>query len=142
MEMVLGFLYPLLVGLGVGSRVIRRPAFSFAWLPDVTRSYRLFGRMRMKHEPEGHTVSGWLRRARLRTADVLVALANRLIRKWTCQAPAVWPLYRPVDIAMPEITGSKWQSGAYSYEHLRSLVEQDGPDGFGATATVRWLLSD
>lgn len=55
--------------------------------------------------------------------------------------PQVWPYYRPVDTYMPGI-GHKYSCGAYSYEGLKRLVEQDGPDGFGATATVKWLVSE
>lgn len=73
-------------------------------------------------------------------AEKLVWLANRLIRN-TNQPPAFWPLYRPVDSPMPGI-GHKYACAAYSYEGLKSLVEQDGPNGFGASVTVKWLISE
>ena len=38
--------------------------------------------------------------------------------------------------------GHKYACGAYSYEGLKSLVEQDGPEGFGATCTVAWLIGE
>jgi hypothetical protein len=74
---------------------------------------------------------------RSKVAKALVWLANWLVKYG--DTPSVWPLYRPVDSAAP---GEKWACGAYSLEGLRSLVEQDGPDGFGARATVKWLIGD
>lgn len=96
----------------------------------------------MIHGPEWYTASAWLMRRRLAAASALVAFANRLARKWTDQTPTVWPLYRAVDTHIPGIGDHKHACAAYSYEGLKALVEQDGPDGFGATATVRWLISD
>lgn len=71
-------------------------------------------------------------------ARCLVAIANHLIKK---NQLSHYPVYRPVDTYIPGI-GHKYSCGAYSYEHLKSLVEQDGPDGFGATATIAWLISE
>lgn len=76
-------------------------------------------------------------RLQFRTANALVWAANMLVRNR--DLPQQWPYYRPVDTHMPGI-GHQWSCGAYSYEGLKSLVEQDGPDGFGATATVAWLI--
>ncbi|GAA2418371.1 hypothetical protein [Mycolicibacterium llatzerense] len=76
---------------------------------------------------------------RRRIARTLVWLANQLVRG--DDSPAVWPLYRPVDTHIAGIGDHEFACGAYSYEHLKSLVEQDGPDGFGSTATIRWLIS-
>lgn len=76
-------------------------------------------------------------RARLRAAAALVGLANWLVRQ--NDTPTKHPYYRPIDTHMPGI-GHEWVCGAYSYEGLLSLVEQDGPDGFGASCTVKWLI--
>jgi hypothetical protein len=73
---------------------------------------------------------------RWKLAERLVWAANRLVRNLDTAAR---PHYRPVDTHMPGI-GHEFSCGAYSYEGLKSLVEQDGPDGFGATATVKWLI--
>jgi hypothetical protein len=70
-------------------------------------------------------------------AERLVWWANRLVRN--CISLQCDPYYRPVDTHMQGI-GHQWSCGAYSYEFLKSLVEQDGPDGFGATATIKWLI--
>jgi len=71
-----------------------------------------------------------------KTAETLVRIANRLVKG---RELSHHPYYRPIDTYMPGI-GHKYSCGAYSYEHLKSLVEQDGPDGFGARATVKWLI--
>lgn len=78
-----------------------------------------------------------LPRYRHKLADRLVWVANELVRG--SGTPQYWPVYRSVDAYMPGI-GHEFSCGAYSYEGLKSLVEQDGPDGFGATATVKWLI--
>lgn len=70
-------------------------------------------------------------------AERLIWAANRLVRN--CLSLQYDPHYRPVDTDMPGLD-HEWSCGAYSYEFLKSLVEQDGPDGFGATATVKWLI--
>ena len=70
-------------------------------------------------------------------ADKLVYLANRIVSSPSSLHRS--PYYRPVDTCMPGI-GHEFSCGAYSYEHLKSLVEQDGPEGFGATCTVAWLI--
>jgi hypothetical protein len=70
-------------------------------------------------------------------AERLVWVANWIVRNNDTPQPR--PYYRPVDTHMPGI-GHEWSCGAYSYEGLKSLVEQDGPDGFGATATVKWFI--
>ena len=74
-----------------------------------------------------------------KTAEILVLLANKLTNK--PDSPRHVPLFRPVDQLMPGI-GHKYACGAYSYEGLKSLVEQDGPDGFGASCTVAWLIGE
>lgn len=74
-----------------------------------------------------------------RISQGLVWIANQLIEYGTPTSPSYYPLYRPVDTVAPN---EKWACGAYSLEGLRSFVEQDGPNGFGATATVKWLISD
>lgn len=70
---------------------------------------------------------------------LLVKLANLLVK--APDSPHRYPYYRPIDTYIPGI-GHKYSCGAYSYEGLKSLVEQDGPEGFGATATVKWLISE
>lgn len=52
-----------------------------------------------------------------------------------------YPAYRAVDQHLDGV-GGEHSCGAYSYEYLESLVEQDGPDGFGATATIAWLIGE
>lgn len=74
-----------------------------------------------------------------RLAEFLVTMANRLIAN--DNSPRRKPYYRPVDTYIPGI-GHEFSCSAYSYEHLKSLVEQDGPNGFGATATIKWLISE
>jgi hypothetical protein len=74
---------------------------------------------------------------RYRLAEILVGAANWIVRN--NDTPQKRPYYRPVDTHMQDI-GHEWACGAYSYEGLKSLVEQDGPEGFGATATVKWLI--
>jgi len=74
---------------------------------------------------------------RRKIASGLVRLANMLVSK--PDSPHRQPYYRPVDTPMSGL-GHEMACGAYSYEHLKSLVEQDGPDGFGATATIKWLI--
>lgn len=76
-------------------------------------------------------------RIRLKLAYKMLGLAN-LIYPHSGQ-PGYKPLFRPIDTCMEGI-GHKFSCGAYSYEGLKSLVEQDGPDGFGAKATVKWLI--
>jgi len=76
-------------------------------------------------------------RQRYKLAEHLVCVANWLVRN--NDTPQKRPYYRPVDTHIAGI-GHEWACGAYSYEGLKSLVEQDGPDGFGATATVKWLI--
>jgi hypothetical protein len=95
----------------------------------------------MEHGPEWYTREAWVMRRRFKAADTLVALANWIIRKWTDQTPAVWPRYRPVDTHIPGIGDHEFACAAYSYENLKSGVEQDGPDGYGATQTVKSLIS-
>jgi hypothetical protein len=73
-----------------------------------------------------------------RLANYLVWVANNLVRSSVATSPGRYPLYRPVDQTLP----GKNQCGAYSLEGLESLVKQDGPNGFGATATVKWLIGD
>lgn len=80
-----------------------------------------------------------MNRWRYKIAERLVGLANALV--WSHNSPGYNPKFRPIDTSMPGI-GTKHSCSAYSYEGLKSLVEQDGPDGFGATATVAWLLSE
>lgn len=81
-----------------------------------------------------------MERLRHKTAKRLVAVANWLVN--TGFTPTHHPYYRSIDSPDEALTGSKNACAAYSYEGLKSLVEQDGPDGFGATATVKWLISD
>lgn len=76
---------------------------------------------------------------RFKISRGLVWFANRLVKG---QLLSQWPYYRPVDSSDPELTGSKYACSAYSYEGLKSLTEQDGPNGFGTTATIKWLISD
>lgn len=76
---------------------------------------------------------------RYRLSKALVWVANRLVHN--LDLPHKAPYYRPVDTYMPGI-GHKYSCGAYSYEGLKSLVEQDGPKGFGARATVKWLIGE
>jgi hypothetical protein len=71
----------------------------------------------------------------------LVWLANLLVND-KGSTPATWPRFRAVDSPDEALTGSKYACAAYSYEGLKSLTEQDGPNGFGATATIKWLISD
>jgi hypothetical protein len=77
--------------------------------------------------------------SRIKLADMLVALANKIVKNQNL--PIHHPYYRAVDRYIPGI-GHEFSCGAYSYEGLKSLVEQDGPDGFGATATVKWLIGE
>lgn len=84
-------------------------------------------------------MSNTILRVKHRMAKLLVRAANTLVNNMDTPSPK--PYYRPVDTHMPGI-GHQHSCGAYSYEFLESLVEQDGPDGFGATATIKWLLSD
>lgn len=72
-------------------------------------------------------------------ANVLVTVANKIVENG--DSLHRHPYYRPVDTYMPGI-GHEFACGAYSYEHLKSLVEQDGPNGFGATATIKWLIGE
>lgn len=74
---------------------------------------------------------------RWKLARFLVRLANVLAS--STDTPTAKPHFRPVDTHMPGV-GHEFACGAYSYEGLKSLVEQDGPDGFGAKATVKWLI--
>lgn len=76
-------------------------------------------------------------KARHRIAAALVWLANRLVS--VPDLPYQAQYYRPIDTHMPGI-GHEFACGAYSYEGLKSLVEQDGPDGFGTHATIKWLI--
>lgn len=74
---------------------------------------------------------------RYKVAKGLVWAANRLMKDKNL--PGYWPYYRPIDTYMEGI-GHEFSCGAYSYEGLKSLVEQDGPEGFGARATIKWLI--
>lgn len=76
---------------------------------------------------------------RSKIAVFLVNIANLLVYSKHPTGPSHYPYYRPVDTYMPGI-GHKYSCGAYSYEGLKGLVEQDGPEGFGASATVKWLI--
>lgn len=81
-----------------------------------------------------------MNKLRYRMAEKLVQLANYIYPK--SAGLSHFPNYRQIDGPNETITGSKWPCAAYSYEMLKSLVEQDGPDGFGATATIAWLIGD
>ena len=83
---------------------------------------------------------------RYKVAYKLVWLANRLVRppesQWSYNH---WPKFRPIDQSI-EPQGSyqpdhKYTCGAYSWEHLKSGVEQDGPYGYGAKETIKQMLS-
>ena len=81
---------------------------------------------------------------RSKLAYFLVEIANQLVRPLPREyGYNHWPKFRPIDQEMKHrgsYKGHKYSCGAYSHEHLQSLVEQDGPNGFGATATVKWLI--
>lgn len=84
-------------------------------------------------------------RTKSKLAFIFLWLANFVDNPFSKQLPNTphhTPYFRPIDTVMPGIGDGKWDSGAYSYEGLKSLVEQDGPEGFGATMTVNWLLFD
>lgn len=84
------------------------------------------------------TLRGYGYLAIYKTQLGLIWLANHLERDRLTN----WPPYRRVDGKHLMNLGTKHSCDAYSYEHLKSLVEQDGPDGYGATMTVKQLLSE
>lgn len=75
---------------------------------------------------------------RYRIASYFLWLANFVYPK---ENPGYFPHFRAVDSGIEGI-GHKFAAACYSYEHLKSLVEQDGPEGFGATATIKWLIGE
>ena len=83
---------------------------------------------------------------RTKLAYFLVEVANQLVRPLPKEySYNYWPKFRPIDQDIKRrgsYKGHEFACGAYSYEHLVSLTEQDGPKGFGATATVAWLIGD
>lgn len=85
------------------------------------------------------TIVGLGQRGRYKLSRALLWLANIIHGS---DVPTSWPPYRAVDSKTLMDLGTEHSCDAYSYEHLKSLVEQDGPDGFGATATIAWLISE
>lgn len=79
-----------------------------------------------------------MKRIRYKIAKILVNLANKINGRDDLSR---YPYFRPIDTHIDGI-GGKHSSAAYSYEFLKSLIEQDGPDGFGATATIQWLIGE
>ena len=83
---------------------------------------------------------------RSKLAYYLVEVANQLVRPPKRELKYnYWPKFRPIDEEIKK-RGSyhpdhKYTVGAYSWEHLKSGVEQDGPNGYGAKETVKQLLS-
>jgi len=85
------------------------------------------------------TIKGLYRRFMYRVSRGFLWLAN-----WAYgnDGPTISPHYRGVDSKTLMNLGTEHSCDAYSYEHIKSLIEQDGPDGFGATAPLSWLISE
>lgn len=67
----------------------------------------------------------WFRRLPWCIAKILVSIANHLVKNST---PTVYPIFRPVDQKIDGI-GTEHSCGAYSYEHIQSLIKQYADDG-------------
>jgi hypothetical protein len=63
---------------------------------------------------------------RYRFQNWLVDLANALEGRGSTPTP--YPPFRRVDSKRLENLGTKHSCDAYSYEHLQSLMKQEGPD--------------
>jgi len=83
---------------------------------------------------------------RTKLAYWLVEVANQLVRPPKRELSYnFWPKFRPIDSDIKRrgsFKGHKYACGAYSYEHLKSYSEQDGPDGPGAHTTVKSFIGE
>lgn len=90
--------------------------------------------------------NSFLYKYRSSLAHKLVWVANRLVKpKTETLTYNFWPKFRPIDQDIKRegsYAAHKYACGAYSYEHLKSYSEQDGPDGACAKTTVKDFISE